>query len=289
MSNGTPTGKHTGTAAIDTSIAHPARRYEYWLGGKNNFAADRESGDAIAQVFPTIRTAALENRAFAQRAVRWLVTEVGIRQFIDLGCGIPISPNTHEVAQAIAPESRVVYVDNDSIVGVHARALLTRHPRGRTTFLRADLRDPHDIMHNPQLIAGLDFDRPIAVLMNAILHFIPATPNALDGDPDRTAAELIRSYLNPLPPGSHLVLTHATGDHMTPTDARKITQALTRGGADFQLRTREQLAGLLQGQRLLQPGVVSVTDWRPDDHPQPWSSTEDVSMWAAIASNSADT
>lgn len=284
MSNGTPTG----TTAIDTAVAHPARRYDYWLGGRDNFAADRESGDAIAEVFPSIRTAARENRAFLRRAVRWLVTEVGIRQFVDLGCGIPTSPNTHEIAQAIAPDTRVVYIDNDAIVGAHARALLTSHPKGHTTYLHADLRDPRNVLHEPALIEGLDFDKPIAVLMIAILHFIPATPGREDGDPDRTAADLIDSYLNPMPPGSHLVLTHATGDHMTPTDAQTITGALTRGGADFQLRSQEQIRGLLQGQRLLPPGVVSVTDWRPDDHPQPQASTENVSMWAAIARNSDD-
>jgi hypothetical protein len=284
MSNGTPTG----ISAIDTSMAHPARRYDYWLGGKDNFAADRESGDAIAEVFPTIRVAARENRAFLRRAVTYLTAEVGIRQFIDLGCGIPTSPNTHEVAQGIAPDTRVVYVDNDALVGAHARALLASHPRGRTAFLHADLRDPDSVLHNPDLFDVLDFDQPIGLLMIAVLHFIPRTPDRDDGDTDYTAARLITDYLDSLAPGSHLALSHATSDHMTPTNARYVTAGLTRDGAAFQLRSREQLHDLLGPHRqLIPPGLASVTDWHPENYPQPDpdATAETVSMWATVARN----
>jgi hypothetical protein len=189
------------SSRLDTSVPHPARRYNYWLGGKDNFAADRESGDAIAAAFPAIRTAVQENRGFLQRAVTFLTKEVGIRQFLDIGTGLPTANNTHEVAQAIAPESRIVYVDNDPLVLVHARALLTSSPQGATAYLDADLRDSHRIL--AEVRGTLDFSQPIAVMLVAILHFIPD-----EADPYGIVARLVDA----LPSGSYLVMSHATGD-----------------------------------------------------------------------------
>ena len=177
---------------IDTTVPHPARRYNYWLGGKDNFQADRESGDAMAAAFPTIRTSALENRRFLQRAVGYLAREAGIRQFLDIGTGIPTANNTHEVAQAVAPESRVVYVDNDPIVLAHARALLTSSPEGATAYIDADLRDPEKILAHPELQRTIDLSQPVGLMLVAVLHFVP------DGD-DPYA--LVRRLLDALPAG----------------------------------------------------------------------------------------
>src|SRR4029453_885555 len=162
----------TGYAQIDTSVPHPARRYNYLLGGKDNFAADRAAGDELARMFPTVRIAAVENRRFLQRATRFLTEEAGIRQFLDIGTGLPTADNTHEVAQRIAPDSRVVYVDNDPMVMAHARALLTSTPQGRTTYIEADLRSPEAILADPELRETLDLGEPVALMLVAVLHFI---------------------------------------------------------------------------------------------------------------------
>ena len=160
---------------IDTTTAHPARRYDYWLGGKDNFAADRESADAIETIFPSIRTAARENRNFLHRAVRYLVTEAGVRQFLDIGTGLPTADNTHDIAQRLAPDARIVYVDNDPLVLVHARALLTSHPHGATQYIEADLRQPEQILTDADLTGTLDLAKPVALLLVAVLHFVPDT------------------------------------------------------------------------------------------------------------------
>ena len=152
---------------IDTTTAHPARRYDYWLGGKDNFAADRESADAIETIFPSIRVAARENRNFLHRAVRYLVTEAGVRQFLDIGTGLPTADNTHDIAQRLAPDSRIVYVDNDPLVLVHARALLTSSPEGVTDYLDADVREPETILTGAK--RTLDFNQPVAVMLLGIL------------------------------------------------------------------------------------------------------------------------
>jgi hypothetical protein len=157
---------------FDTSVPHPARRYNYWLGGKDNFAADRESGDAVAAAFPTVRIAAIENRRFLGRAVSFLAQEAGIRQFLDIGTGIASANNTHEVAQSIAPESRIVYVDNDPIVLTHARALLTSTAEGATAYIDADLRNPGRILSDSHLEATLNLSEPVGLILVAILHFI---------------------------------------------------------------------------------------------------------------------
>src|SRR5689334_9433399 len=160
-------------AEIDTSRPHAARIYDYLLGGKDHFAIDRETAEKGIKLIPTGRTAARENRAFLGRAVRYLVAEAGIRQFLDIGAGLPTANNVHEVAQSIAEESRVVYVDNDPSVMAHARALLTSHPAGRTAYIQADLHDPVAILGDPSVRATLDFGRPVALMLVAVLHFFP--------------------------------------------------------------------------------------------------------------------
>ncbi|MEV4656738.1 SAM-dependent methyltransferase [Micromonospora sp. NPDC049301] len=264
-------GKVSAADRIDTSVAHPARRYNYLLGGKDNFAADRESGDALAAAMPTIRLAAVENRMFLQRAVRFLAQQ-GVRQFLDVGTGIPTADNTHEVAQAIDPSARVVYVDNDPIVLTHARALLSSTPEGRTAYLDADLRDPEGILAHPGLRTTLDLTEPVALMLVAILHFIRD-----DEDPRGILARLVAA----LPAGSYVVASHVTWEQLPPA----VTAQLEANNQDgrFRARSTEQFADLLDGLALVDPGIVSVAHWRADDAPQPRPSVQDVSFNGAVA------
>jgi trans-aconitate methyltransferase len=262
---------------IDTSIAHPARRYNYWLGGKDHFQADRESGDAIALALPTIRAAALANRAFMGRAIR-VVVEAGVRQFLDVGTGIPAPGNTHEVAQAIAPESRVVYVDNDPIVMSHARALLTSTGPGRTAYLEADLRDVDDIIHHPQLRSTLDLSQPVGLLLVAILHFLQ------DHD---DAYAVVADLVGRLAPGSYLVLSHGTADFAPAAASAPATQAgivgQTRQHGSIRTRSLVEVARFLDGLEVLAPGIVSVSDWRAEDEPADRLSPAETSIYGAVA------
>ncbi|MEV4492912.1 SAM-dependent methyltransferase [Micromonospora coxensis] len=264
---------------IDTSVAHPARRYNYWLGGKDNFQADRESGDAMAARFPTIRISAQENRRFLQRAVGYLAREAGIRQFLDIGTGIPTADNTHEVAQRIAPESRVVYVDNDPIVLAHARALLTSSPEGATAYIDADLRDPEKILHHPDLRRTIDLSRPVGLMLVAILHFVP------DSD-DPYAA--VRRLLEALPPGSYLAASHATHEYLPPQVAEEAKAAAKGGGPHgiINLRTLEEFRGFFAGLDVVEPGIRSVAEWRAESEPQPRPSVVEVSMYGGVARKS---
>ncbi|MFB9238736.1 SAM-dependent methyltransferase [Plantactinospora siamensis] len=257
---------------IDTSVPHPARRYDYWLGGKDNFAADRESGDAVAAAFPAIRTAAVENRRFLRRAVRYLAAEAGMRQFLDIGTGIPAADNTHEVAQAIAPDARVGYVDNDPIVLAHARALLTGSDAGRTAYLDADLREPEKILAHPDLLAILDFGRPVAVLLVAVLHFIRD-----DEDP----VGLVRRLVDAVPSGSYLVISHATLDFLPPEALARVRDVMTPAQGTFVPRDRAAFARFFDGLDLVAPGIGSVVDWRPDG--APGASPADAAGYGAVA------
>jgi len=256
---------------IDTTTAHPARRYNYWLGGKDNFAADRASGDAIEAAMPSIRLMAVENRMFLGRTVRYLAG-LGIDQYLDIGTGIPAPGNTHEVAQSIIPTARVVYVDNDPIVLTHARALLTSAPTGATAYLDADLRDPDAILGHTDLAATLDFSRPVALMLVAVLHFVRD-----DEDP----AGIVRRLIGALPSGSYLVATHSTWEYQSPEAVAELT-ANNRDGR-FAPRTGAQLAELLDGLELVEPGLVSVARWRDQDAPQPRPSIEDVSCNGVVA------
>jgi hypothetical protein len=255
---------------IDTTIPHPARRYNYWLGGKDHFAADRASGDAIAAAFPTVRIAALENRAFMRRAVTLLARDLGIRQFLDIGTGIPAPNNTHEVAQRIAPDSRVVFVDKDPIVMSHARALVTSSPQGATAYIEADLRDHEKILGHGDLRGTLDFSQPIALLLIAVMHFIPE-----DDDPVQVVARIA----NGLPVGSYLVLSHATAD-FAPPDRLPPAGAVPEG---FSIRSREEITRLFTGMEILPPGVVPMADWRAEDEPGLRPSPREVPLYGAAA------
>jgi hypothetical protein len=259
---------------VDTSKAHPARRYNYWLHGKDNFAADRESAEVLAAAFPTIRLSALENRRFLRRAVAYLAGEAGIRQFLDIGAGLPSEGNVHEIAQACAPQSRVVYVDNDPIVLVHAHALLTSTPEGATAYLDADLRRPEEITSHPELLRTLDLSRPVALTLVAIMHFLRH-----EDDPYGVFQHLVGA----LPSGSHVVMSHATGDHFTPEDLTEAVEANERSGVTFQFRTRTEFARFFDGLELLPPGITSVVEWRPDVPPEQRPPIEDVSMLCAVA------
>jgi S-adenosyl methyltransferase len=259
---------------VDTSVPHPARRYNYWLGGKDNFQADRDSGDAVAAAFPAIRTAARENRMFMRRAVGYLAGEVGLRQFLDIGTGIPAPNNTHEIAHAIAPGSRVVYVDNDPIVMTHARALMTSAPGfGVTAYLEEDLRDYESILSHPTLRDTLDFSRPVGLLLVGILHFL-----ADHEDPYTIVSRLV----NGLPAGSYLAASHATPDFLPP-GMDDVIAANSRGPAAVHLRTLEQFSRFFAGLDLVEPGVVPSSQWRDQDEPPPRPTPAEVAAYAAVA------
>jgi S-adenosyl methyltransferase len=256
---------------IDTTVAHSARRYDYWLGGKDNFAADRESGDAIAAAFPTVRTAVIENRRFVRRAAAFLAGQAGIRHFLDIGTGIPTSPNVHEIAQGIAPASRVVYVDNDPIVLSHARALLASSEEGATSYIDADLRAPDKIISNAELQGILDFSRPVALMLAAILHFIPD-----EDDPYGIVARLVGA----LPEGSYLVMSHATNDFLAPEEAAEIVAG--RYGPFF-ARSEAEFARFFEGSELVPPGIASVAEWRAEAEPQPRPTAAEAYTYCAVA------
>ena len=250
-------GSQTPGAAreLDIGKPHPARIYDYFLGGKDNFAADRETADKILQTWGAVRVGVRENRAFLGRAVRYLAAEAGIRQFLDIGTGLPSANNVHEVAQAVDPRCRVVYVDNDPIVLTHARALLASDRQGACAYIDADLREPHKILDSPATRATLDFSRPIALMLVAILHFIP--------DEDRPRRS-IQTLLEALAPGSYLVASHATAVHNR-NGLAGAGRAYSDGGLRGALRNPEKFADLaFTGLEMVDPGVVLVSEWRPD-------------------------
>jgi SAM-dependent methyltransferase len=267
----TPVDPRTGVR-IDTTVAHPARRYNYWLGGKDNFAADRESGDRITAAFPTARTAALENRRFMCRAVTHLAEQAGIRQFLDIGTGIPTSPNTHEIAQAIIPDAHVVYVDNDPIVLTHARALLTSTPQGATAYIDADLHQSEGILADPDLRNALDLSQPVALLLVAVLHFIPQS-----ADPKALIAPLVDA----LAPGSYLVLSHMTYDFLPPQAAVRADQVVSTEA--FHARPKADIAAFFDGLEFVDPGIVPVSEWRAENEPQPRPTPVEIGCYGGVA------
>jgi hypothetical protein len=268
-------GEQAATRAIDTSVAHPARRYNYWLGGKDHFAADRESGDLIASIYPAIVVAARENRAFLQRAVAFLTGECGISQFLDIGTGLPTADNTHEVAQQLNRASRVAYVDNDPMVMAHARALLTSTPEGRTCYIEEDLRHPHRILAYPELRATLDFDQPIALMLIAVLHFLPHHEESLG---------VVRDLVAALPAGSYVAASVATTDFLPPAAAAALEDLAAKGKADISGRSGDQFAEFFDGLDLAEPGIVPVCRWREDLRPPGQASPppEQASVYAAV-------
>ena len=255
---------------IDTQHAHSARIYNYWLGGKDNYAADREAAEQAIAANPGIVTDVRANRAFLARAVRYLAAECGIRQFLDIGTGLPTASNTHQVAQAADPASRVVYVDNDPVVLVHARALLTSTPEGETAYLEADLRDTSAILQ--AAAQTLDFGQPIALMLLIILHLIPDAD-----DPYGIVSTLVQA----LPVGSYLVLAHPASDIRAAKMAemtRRVNERMS--GPKATMRDRAAITRFFDGLQLLEPGVVQPQQWRPD----PGSlSPPQVTAWCGVA------
>ncbi len=249
----TATGGQQQAPKLDTSVPHSARVWNYWLGGKDNFAVDRELGDQVREVFPDIVKIARASRAFLVRAVRYLAGEAGIGQFLDIGTGLPTANNTHEVAQAVAPESRVVYVDNDPLVLVHARALLTSSPQGVTSYVDADVRDPDRILH--EAARTLDFSRPIALMMLGILG------NVADYEEARS---IVKRLVDAVPSGSYLVINDSPD---TTEGVRHAERTLHSAGHPYHLRRPEQITAYFDGLELLEPEVVSTPLWRPDPSP----------------------
>jgi hypothetical protein len=235
---------------LDTDVPHTARVWNYFLGGKDNFAADRIAGERIAEVNPDVLELARASRAFLVRGVRHLAGEAGIRQFLDIGTGLPTFNNTHEVAQAIAPESRIVYVDNDPLVLVHAEALLTSTPSGATHYVEADLHDPYTILHEAAAI--LDFDRPVAIMLIAILHHIGDT---------QEARAIVRRLTDAVPSGSYLAIAHAVHSEAMDEGARQWNKV---GKPPLTPRSPNEIVQFFDGLELLDPGLVTTTRWRPD-------------------------
>lgn len=236
---------------IDTSVPHSARIWNYWLGGKDNYPVDRAAGDAWLAVQPEMAVIARASRAFQVRAVRYLADELGIRQFLDVGTGLPTADNTHEIAQRAAPESRIVYVDNDPLVLAHARALLTSTPEGATRYVDADLRDPGTILDGAREI--LDFTEPVALLFMGVLGHVRD---------DDEARALVHSLLDTLPSGSHLVICDGSeGDEVSKAqDDYEDT-----GAVPYVNRNREEVGRFFDGLEWVEPGLVSVSLWRPDE------------------------
>jgi hypothetical protein len=250
------------TTKINTGVPNPARIYDYLLGGKDNYPADREVAEQVVAIAPVARDVVEDNRAFLRRAVRFLAREAGIRQFIDLGSGLPTQGNVHEVAQAIAPDARVVYVDNDAMVVTHSRALLAGD---NTLAIQADLREPDVILGHPEVRELIDFDQPIALLLMAILHFIPDDENPLG---------IVARFRDALPTGSYLAISHGTRDIPVRPDMSaevmaemgvKVERLYQLTTTSLVTRTRAQVERFLDGFELLDPGLVEIQLWRPDD------------------------
>ncbi|WP_007507600.1 SAM-dependent methyltransferase [Pseudofrankia sp. EUN1h] len=258
---------------------HSARMYDYYLDGKNSYPADQEAAEAVLRDFPQARTVARCNRAFLGRAVRYLATMGRIRQFLDIGTGIPTSPNLHEIAQSIAPDARIVYVDNDPLVLVHARALLTSRPEGATAYLDADLRDPEKILGSAEVRDTFDLSLPVALSLNAILHFIPDADDPYG---------IVQTLLDALPDGSHLVLTHATAD-FAPEQADKAAAVYQARGISVRARSLAEVERFFTGLDLAPPGLTVAHRWQPDnDAPDSELTDADVSCYAAVARRHLD-
>jgi hypothetical protein len=254
---------------FDTTVANQARIYDYLLGGKDNYAADRAAVDAVLKVAPEMGFTARANRAFLGRVVRYLAGEAGIRQFLDIGTGIPTAGNTHQVAQGVAPESRVVYVDYDPVVLAHARVLLTGHEAGATEYIDADLRDTGKIVREAARL--LDFTQPVAVTMLLVLHVIP--------DSDDPWA-LVAGVLDALPPGSYLALSQLGSDLLDEQAKRGFENVVSRSAQQQYIgRDRGQLLRFFNGTDLVEPGLVRVEEWRPDPVP---AETGRSTVWCGL-------
>jgi len=251
VSDSSPSPAQEQQPKIDTTVPHSARIWNYWLGGKDNFAVDREAGDMVREIFPGIVDAARYSRAFLGRAVRYLAGEAGIRQFLDVGTGLPTVDNTHDIAQQVAPQSRIVYVDNDPMVLAHARALLTSTPEGATQYVHADLRKPDEIVRGAA--ETLDFTRPIAIMLLGIMGHI--------GDDDE-ARSIVKRLLDAVPSGSYLTLSDGTNTSEAVVESHR--QYNESGAVPYHLRSPEQIARFFDGLEFVEPSLVPFTHWRPD-------------------------
>ena len=255
-------------ARVNTQVPHSARLWNYWLGGKDNFASDRAAGDEIARQLPSIIDLAVADRAFLGRMVRHLVADQGIRQILDIGTGLPTADNTHQVAQAIAPDTRVVYVDNDPLVLVHARVLLTSTPEGVTEYIDADLNDPETIIAAAR--ETLDLSRPVAVTLLGILHFIRD---------DDAAREVVARLVADLPSGSYLAIAHGCHDINREAADRIVSYWNEHGTPKIVYRSSAEIARFFDGLDLLEPGVVPCSRWRPG----PGDPDIDVNQYCGVA------
>jgi len=250
------------------SIAHVARVYDYLLGGKDNFAVDREAAEQAMRINPDIVPTARANRAFGARTTGFLVGQAGLRQFLDIGAGLPANNNIHAVAQSIAPESRIVYVDHDPIVLTHARALLSSVPEGVTDYIEADLREPGKIL--AEAAQTLDFNRPVAIMLTAILHLIPDRDDPYD---------LVSQLVNAVAPGSYVVISHAASDIDTGamiSMANRLNELMAQQAVP---RTHREVAAFFAGLELLEPGLVRIPEWRPASVSE---SAVRAQMWGAV-------
>jgi O-methyltransferase involved in polyketide biosynthesis len=252
--------------SIDKSVPHNARVWDYWLGGKDNFDVDRRMGDSIREMFPVISDVAGHSRRFLRRAVTYLAREAGVRQFLDIGTGLPTANNTHEVAQRIEPTSRVVYVDNDPLVLVHARALLTSSREGVTDYVDADVHDVDGVLGGAR--RTLDFDRPVAVMMLGILNFV------LD---DEDAGRIVARLADEVPSGSYVAITHPTVELGGEMNVPAMEFYNKRARPKIRARDRAQIAAFVDGLDLVDPGLVSAPLWRPD------GEAAEVPLWAVVA------
>jgi hypothetical protein len=258
---------------LDTETAHSARIYDYILGGKDYYPADQEAGDAMVREWPAMPVHMRANRDFMNRAVRYLAEEAGIRQFLDVGTGIPTSPNIHEIAQSAAPESRVVYVDNDPLVLALSQGLLDSTPEGRTAYVEADMLDPAAILSAPEFRETLDLGEPVALTVIAIVHFV------LDeGD----AVGIVRRLLAPLPPGSFLAMSIGTAE-FAPEEVGRVAREYAARGMPMRLRTFAEAKEFFEGLELVGPGIVQVHKWRPDGTDTEPIRDEDIAMYGAVA------
>jgi hypothetical protein len=269
LSSGPEEPSSTARTGIDTTVPHSARIWNYWLGGKDNFAVDRAAGDAWAATFPGVRDIARASRSFLTRSLHYLAAEAGIRQFLDIGTGLPTADNTHQVAQRVAPEARIVYVDNDPLVLAHARALLTSTPEGATAYIHADLRDPDKIL--AEAAEALDFTKPIALILSGVLGHVVDIGEA---------RSIVRGLMDALPSGSYLSLNDGTsvvgGDQV-----EQATQDYNESGAlPYIQRTPEEIASFFDGLELVPPGMVSCPRWRPD--PAPADSLAEVDAFGGV-------
>ena len=257
------------TRTIDPTVAHIARIQDYWLGGKDYFEADRIAGDEATAQLPDAVASVRNTRAFLGRTVRSLAAEYGIRQFLDIGTGIPTASNTHEVAQVVAPESRIVYVDNDPMVLAHARALLTSSPEGRCAYIDADIREPEQILNTAAEV--LDFTEPVAVVLMAVLQFVPD-----DDDPHG----IVRRLMAAVPAGSYLVISHPAADIEAAAMAGMASRLNELMAQRVKPRSKEAVTSFFDGLDLLEPGVIRCPEWRPD---RPQDAAGKSMMWGGVA------